>query len=331
MILGLFLLIGVIWIVINQILGNQLFGASIADLEANRWTFGAEMSAPRQGMAVVSFNNQIIAIGGETEAGIVDLVESYDTNALTWIPLASKPTPATDISAAIIGGKIYVPGGRLASGQVSNELEIYDPREDEWSKGAPLPVGLSAYALAALEGNLYLFGGWNGSEYVNTVYAYNPTNDNWTPKTNMGTARGSFGAATLGGKIYLVGGKDAKHSLDLVESYSPDLDSGTGTPWAMQKSLPVPRSGMGVIGIADYIYVLGQDDLSVSQPTALYYNSQLDQWTEFKTPVELPWSKMGVVAVGNFLYALGGALNDVSTAQNLAYQAVFTVLLPVVR
>jgi hypothetical protein len=67
-----------------------------------------------------------------------------------------------DINAVVAGGKIFIPGGKLASGEVTDRFEIYDPLNDNWEKGSPLAIPLSAYAQVAYEGKLELFGGWNG-------------------------------------------------------------------------------------------------------------------------------------------------------------------------
>jgi len=88
-------------------------------------------------------------------------VTYYDAEADQWAAAATKPTPVTDIQAALLGGRIYVPGGETSKGSISAELAIYDPRDDTWSLGAALPEPRSAYGLVAFEGNLYLFGGWD--------------------------------------------------------------------------------------------------------------------------------------------------------------------------
>ena len=45
-------------------------------------------------------------------------------------------------------------------------LEVYDPISDTWQSRAPIPAPSAAYGLAALNGRLYLFGGWDGTRYV---------------------------------------------------------------------------------------------------------------------------------------------------------------------
>jgi len=55
----------------------------------------------------------------------------------------------------------------------------YTPLSDAWSQGARLPGALSGYAMAEYEGRLYLFGGWNGTHAVDSLYVYDPMTDRW--------------------------------------------------------------------------------------------------------------------------------------------------------
>jgi N-acetylneuraminic acid mutarotase len=132
------------------------------------------MLTARSALAAAAYENQVYAIGGETDEGVTGALERYDPRSDTWTALAPKPLAAAEIGAAVIGGKIYVPGGLTAEGMPTTVLEVYDPRSDAWSLGPSMPEALSAYALAAFEGKLYLFGGWNGTGYVASVYAFDP-------------------------------------------------------------------------------------------------------------------------------------------------------------
>ena len=71
---------------------------------------------------------------------------------------------------------------------------------------------LSGYALAAFEGKLYLFGGWDGQNYHAEVWQYDPDLDKWTAKSPMQTARAFADAAVpeRQGRIYVIGGENAE-------------------------------------------------------------------------------------------------------------------------
>jgi N-acetylneuraminic acid mutarotase len=298
--------------------------------ESPRWQTRADLPTARSGLAVVAHENQILAIAGETLQGPTGVVERYDPEADSWTEGATKPTAVWDSEGAVIGGKIYVPGGRLGSGSVVDVLEIYDPRLDQWTQGAPLPVALSAYAMAAYEGKLYVFGGWDGQNYLNSVYEYNPEENVWNEKTAMPTARAFAGAAVTGGKIFLIGGFDGKRALRVNETYQPDLE-GTSDPWGKAASLPTGRYSMGVTSVADIIQVVGGITDEEGPSIALEYFPQSDTWVEFGSLGDQVLTDLGVVSLGTQLYVVGGKMNDAPTDQNLSYQAVFILSIPVVR
>ena len=290
-----------------------------------RWQARANLPTARGGLAVAVYENQIYAIGGETTQGVTGMMEQYDVASDTWKALTPKPLPVTDINAAVIGGQIYIPGGRLASGGVTDVLESYDPRRGQWERRAPLPVALSGYALAAFEGKLYIFGGWDGQKFLASVYEYDPGQDNWIERTPMPTARGFAGAAIAGGKIYVVGGTAGEQALAVNEEYLPERDT-----WSRRASLPAGRYAMGVASIADILYVVGGVGKTGSSLLPLQYVHQQDQWQEFESPLSENWSHLGLVPFQTQLYGVGGWRNDMPAAQNLSYQAIYTILIHVI-
>src|SRR5262249_11327024 len=154
-------------------------------------------------------------------------------------------TAVGDIQAVVIGNKIYVPGGRLASGAPTNVFEVYDPQNNLWATLKPLPQPRSGYALATVEGKLYLFGGWDGASYRGEVWQYNPDDDEWSERSPMPTPRAFAGAAALESQIYVVGGENKDGALTVNERYTPS-DDGNGKPWATQQPLLAPRSHIAV-------------------------------------------------------------------------------------
>jgi len=60
------------------------------------------------------FWGDLYAIGGMAESGVSGVVERYTLKSNSWEKVANKPIPAYDISAVVIGGKIFIPGGGWA-------------------------------------------------------------------------------------------------------------------------------------------------------------------------------------------------------------------------
>lgn len=294
-----------------------------------RWVALAGLPTARAGLAVTTYENQIYAIAGEAADGVTGAVERYDTTTNTWQPLAAKPSAVTDVAAVVIGGRIYVPGGRDAAGGVTAGLEVYDPRTDTWETRAPLPQALSAYALAAFEGRLYLFGGWDGAAYVDTVLEYSPDGDEWTVRTRMPTARGFAGAAVANGKIYVLGGANAAGPVDANEEYVPEQDTSSGDAWSARAPLPEARWQMGVVSVANIVHLVGGAG-GAGPLLPLEYFPQADEWKAFEAPPGPAWTGLGLTVIETVLHGVGGRTAETVTAQHQSYQAIFTISIPVV-
>lgn len=303
------------------------------DFQLQRWSEKADLPDARKGMGVVEYDNAIYAFAGETDQGTDGAVRRYRLKENHWENLAKKPTPVTDIQAALLGEKIYVPGGRLSDGSETNVLEVYDPRQDRWESKAPLPVPTSAYALASYEGQLYLFGGKHGSQYLDTVYAYDPQEDRWNERTAMDAPRAFAGAAVTSGKIYVIGGFNGQHALDLNQAYLPTRDGNNEQPWETHSPLPEKRYAMGVTHLASIIFLLGglNEQGQPIQSGALQYALQADQWAGFDGPPQDVGEQSVVLASGNFLYVLGGRTSAGFSKSNQSYQAIYTIAVPAMR
>jgi N-acetylneuraminic acid mutarotase len=258
------------------------------------------------------------------------VLERYDPVSDIWQPRSPKPTPVADIGAAVLEGKIYIPGGRLTSGGVTGVLEIYDPRQDLWSQGAPLPEPRSAYALVSFEGKLYLFGGWNGRAYVPDIYIYTPGGDSWQTLPPLDAPRGYAGAAVSGRQIVLAGGYDGKKALTSVDIFQPDLVGSAELAWKKGADLPGGRYAMGMTGVADFIYLVGGNGRLENNTEAMVFSPQINQWQLLQPPPTSLGAHMAVVDLGSYLYSLGGVINRSPQASNYSYKAVYTVVLPIV-
>jgi len=303
--------------------------AATVSASVQRWQARAPLPTPRQGLALVAYEGRVYAIGGESADGASGAIERYDPEADDWTTLADKPTAVADVAAALIGGEIYVPGGRTLSGSPTAVVEAYNPETNAWEARAPLPAALSAYALAALEGKLYLFGGWDGSAYLDSVYEYDPAQDVWAAKTPLPTARGFAGAAVADGKIYVIGGYDGQADLVANEEYVPSQDDGQGNPWTVKSPMPVGRAGCGVAVAANIIHVIGGGWES-EVADGVMYNVRSDEWETFEVPTSGQWRSLGLALVDTEIYAVGGWNGDYMDA-NRRYTAIFTVILPMLE
>jgi DNA-binding CsgD family transcriptional regulator len=284
------------------------------------------LPTPRTGLAVVNYENRIYTIGGDVTGKITGNVEMYDPQANTWKELSPKSTPVTDINGALIGGLIYVPGGRLSSGLPTDITEVYNPQVDQWTRGVSLPKALSAYSIAVYEGKMYIFGGWDGQKVVNNVFVFDPDSKLWTEITSMPTARSHSGAVVVGTKIYVIGGWDGYHALTVNEVYQPESLS-PASRWTQAAPLHSGRYGMGITNLANIIFIVG-GTLSDNDFTTIALIPEETDWGQIENPIDKGWIFLGATNIGTRLYALGGIKNEGLNNQMWSYQVLFTISLP---
>jgi len=326
------LLIAVIIFGVSVLQNPNIFASPLKELvaEETRWQILSDLPTARRGLAVTAFENTIYAIAGETVEGVTGMTEIYQPETDTWVTGIPKPLPVVDVNAIVLGGKIYIPGGHLASGEVTNILEIYNPRTSEWGRGADMPISISAYAMAAFEGNLYLFGGWGGEEYLDTVFEYDPFQDSWVELTKMPVKRAYSGAAVSGGKIYILGGINKDGALSNNDIYSPELEQEGVAPWSKAVPIPEKRYAMGVTNVVENIYLIGGSHDDEEAFYSYIYLPATNEWQQLGHPFPQALTKFGQVLLGMRIYFIGGEFGDERISQNMSYQAIYTLSIPVV-
>jgi len=299
---------------------------ALADL-AERWRELAPMPAARAAMAAAAYDGQIYAIAGEGPEGVSGSVFRYSPDTDSWEQLSDKPTPVADVHSVLIGEKIYVPGGRLADGSPTDMLEIYDPRRDSWSEGARLPKPVSAYALADFEGQLYLFGGWDGTQTLDVVYVYDPGADAWREGTRMAIPRRDHGAVALADQIVVLGGRNAGGALKDAVGYFPARDVEGEDPWADFIDLPENCFQLKTVNIFETIYLITESNQYDCSP--LQYKDQL--WQPWVIDVIDEYNDPHLITISSNIYLIFQA-SEISTNHLWRYQAIYyEIYIPIIK
>src|ERR1700686_44850 len=132
-----------------------------------------------------------------------------------------------------------------------------------WKKGAPFPQPDEELYGVALNGKMYVIGGWDDGKAGGVNYEYNPTTDKWTKKQPMPRPAHPPAPAAANGKIYVMGGfippKDtaipvggAWEPIDNAWEYDPAADS-----WKSLAPLPGKRGSALAAEVGGKIYVIG--------------------------------------------------------------------------
>ncbi len=291
-----------------------------------RWRRLTPMPVPLARFAMVGYDGKLYVAGGETSTGVSSGAYVYDPTHGQWAGLPEMPYPAGDVKGAVVGGKLYVPGGISPSGKVLESVAVYDIEEHKWTKAAPLPEPLCAYALAAFGDRIYLFGGWNGEKYVDSVYRYDPADDRWQRMSPLPSPRGFAGAGVLGHRIFVVGGYDGVREMSDVEIYAPAAEGSGVPPWQEGPRLNQARAGLAVTVEGSSMYAIGGGLKSI-----VSFNERYDAvsgaWSRLESPVSGRWRMPGAATIGPWVYVMGGWNGDYMDVA-AAYQSSFRIILP---
>lgn len=325
------ILVVMIYFAIRPILFPEAPATGPVMIPESRWIEFSQMPDARSGMAGTVYEGITYLIGGENAGVISDEVLSYDANNDRWEEKPAKPTAVTSASAAVIGEKIYVPGGLTDQGKATDILEIYNPRTEQWERGPSMPEPLGAYALATYEGKLFLFGGWDGAIYSSKVYTYDPAQKVWSERSEMKVARAFTSAAVLGSKIYLVGGKNERGFFNDTQVFYPDRIDHGEVVWEKRSNIPEKRSGASMAVLAGSLYLAGGvDDVGNASLPLIKYDEVKDVWDKLEVSKSPFGDQLSLLAVDTRVHIFGGQFDGQSQSLHTAYQAIYTVLIPAI-
>jgi DNA-binding CsgD family transcriptional regulator len=282
------------------------------------WRISQSMPVPHSHMALVAVGLHLYHIGGETAEGITDTVRIYDTGNLQWRTGTPKLTAVADAGAAVLFGEIYVAGGRTAAGHLTDLVEVYSPANNAWRRTVPLPRPLAGALLLSDGSFLYLFGGWDGNQYLADGYVYDAGIDGWRPLPAMSRARAFAAGGALASRLYVVGGYDGQEEVADCEYYETGQNRWTECP-----PMLLPRGGAGAAVLLNRLYVLG-GGLTGQVTLGEWYDLASQTWQVINMPMmagvePARWTHLGVAPVERYVYLVGGQRGSERIADTFVY------------
>lgn len=112
---------------------DTAFILDLEDLEGGWTTSDAVMPTARGGLSVAAIGTKIYTFGGEGNPeegtdGVFDDVEVYDTETDDWEVLEPMDLPRHGTSAAVVDGRVYIPGGGIVEGVGATDVfDVFSP------------------------------------------------------------------------------------------------------------------------------------------------------------------------------------------------------------
>ena len=198
-------------------------------------------------------------------SGITNAAYRWDVDdPMGWRAATPVPGPGRlAATAQVVKGRIYVMGGYTVAENGTERtlpnVDIYDPANDTWSRGADIPMPVDDAASGVWRDSLIvLVSGWHDDANVPDVQWYDPATDRWSMGTSIpGTpVFGHAGTMADNRIIYVDGAKvgegDPRYTLSdedwtgLVDPESPNR-----IEWSPLPPHPAPglyRAAAGALG-----------------------------------------------------------------------------------
>jgi peroxiredoxin/N-acetylneuraminic acid mutarotase len=194
-----------------------------------------------------------------------------------------------------------------------------------WKKGAPFPEPDEELYGVAVEGKLYVIGGWGEGKARGANYEYDPATDKWTKKKSMPQPAHHAALAAYNGKIYVCGGFIApeKSPLPIGAAWQPISDVWEYDPatdsWKALAPLPGKRGAAVAVEAFGKIHVIGGCTTVEGTKAPFFtfmgpcnvlstndvYDPTTNKW-ESRKPMAVPRNHAFAAAVNGKIYVIGG-------------------------
>jgi N-acetylneuraminic acid mutarotase len=283
-------------------------GPSAASPQGQRWqkveTTGE--AAARHENSAVLLGNDLYVFGGRGERPL----QALDLKTQRWRALASPPLEMHHAQAVAHGGRIFVVSG--LTGQFPEEpsleqVHIYDPATDAWSRGPDIPLARrrGASGVVVVGDLAYIVGGntrGHNSGHVPWTDTLNLVTGEWSVLPDAPHSRDHFHAAVVDGRIYAAGGRlsaaDAGEPLSRTVAQVDVYDPASGTWSTLDANLPTPRAGTAAVQWNGQLVVLGgESDRQVAAHAEVEaFDPRARTWTSLPS---MPAGRHGTQAVVN--------------------------------
>ena len=191
------------------------------------WTAGGNLPAVRAWGQLEVAGGTLYYVGGQSSTASDERPEIYyatpSGGAVTWSTVGSSndlPDGRTQHSATVWNNRIYVAGGIAETGgavsnvvYVSPDLSAGGNIASSWTTTTSFDVARSGSTLVAYANNLYLMGGYDGTNYLNDVQFTQINTDGsvdaWTFSTALPNSIRQADGFAANGYIYLIGGRSS--------------------------------------------------------------------------------------------------------------------------
>jgi N-acetylneuraminic acid mutarotase len=213
----------------------------------------------------------------------ISTVEAYNYATNSWTGKSATLRRARTNGVGLIGGKLYVSGGILDTGdghEATLTVFAYDPIADVFTRKADMPRPASDGVTGVIGGKLYVLTGGCGNCAVfvsRRFWRYDPATNAWSFLPQCPRAHLSGAGGVINGKFYVAGGSNEAFSATKnLDVYDPVTNT-----WTARAPLPETVFAPAGAVLNNKLYVMGGTvgaDSHTSK-TVFAYDPATNTWT----------------------------------------------------
>ena len=175
--------------------------------DIDSWVDGPALPLAKWGMAAAEHMGCIYACGGYlvNDPPLSGSLLMMDPRTRAWATLPTMPTLVTRTCAAVVAGRMYIPGGRARRTWTLPTLQCYDLVAGRWDTGcAPLAQAQARidHGVAAMHGEVWVVGGEDDDhDALASVVVYSPRLNTWRLGVSLPQAWSSGACAVVQCKL----------------------------------------------------------------------------------------------------------------------------------
>mmetsp|Transcript_127999 Transcript_127999/g.362299 ORF Transcript_127999/g.362299 Transcript_127999/m.362299 type:complete len:518 (-) Transcript_127999:185-1738(-) len=283
-----------------------------------------EKPGERSGASSVIYQDALYVFGGYGGSGRLDDIYRFDFPSRCWHRLevqGTVPAGRENNGAVVHGNKMYLFGGYSGFTWL-NDFHSFNFETSTWMavpsghKGS-VPSTRFGYVSAVHGDFMYVFGGYDGSAWLNDMFDFDFERGIWSATQVQGfipSGRSCPSWATHNGSLYLFGGYDGVHRMNDFHQFR--MGSRTWSSVRSAGQVPSPRYFHASVVYGNSLFLFG--GYSGQERLNDLYEFRFDCHTWFVLSTEDPPSgRSSLVAevFNNSLYVFGGyngsiVLND---------------------
>ncbi|MHC4517956.1 MAG: Kelch repeat-containing protein, partial [Planctomycetota bacterium] len=202
-----------------------------------------------------------------------------------WKRLPDMAVPRWEAGTVVFENKLYVFGGYRMPTKACKRVDVFDPKDNSWTKLADLPSAIT-HINVVLEGRSAWFAGGFKDGYkgyaISEVWRYDIDKNTYTAGPSLPEPRASGGLAIVGRTLHYVGGLREDRDTCSPKHWVRDLEK-SDAQWEEAKPMSRGRCHFGTVTFDEKIYLTGgmyhHDSKQIDRPLVDIYDPEADSWS----------------------------------------------------